>query len=102
MEKYKPNFLGKVMPADNPGKLTDFVTNKYNSFNKVYDACKDHCEKIDDVKAVESEVDCNNSTLSVRLLTDADTIEVIKKAIGDSSDVSIKGDVITGCVTSDK
>ena len=102
MKKYKPDFLGKVIPADDPGKLTDFVTNKYNSFNKVYDACKDHSEKIDDVKAVESEVDCNNNTLSVKILTDTDTIEVIKKAIGDSPVISIKGDVITGCVTSDK
>lgn len=94
MKKYKPEYLGKVIPADNPGKLTDFVTNKYDSFSKVYDACKDHSEKIDDVKAVESE-GTNECTLSVKISTDAETVETIKKAIGTDSSINIKGDVIT-------
>ena len=33
VEKYKPGYLGKVMPVDNPSKLTDFVTNKYDAFS---------------------------------------------------------------------
>lgn len=94
MNKYKPEYLGKVIPADNPGKLTDFVTNKYDSFSKVYDACKDHSEKIDDIKAVESE-GSNETSISIKISTDAETVETIKKAIGTDSSINIKGDVIT-------
>ena len=97
MNKYKPEYLGKVIPADNPVQLTDFVINKYNSFSKVYDACKDHSEKIDDIKAVESECD-NNNSISIKVLTDMDTVETIKQAIGDDSSINIKGDVITAMV----
>ena len=94
MNKYKPEYLGKVIPADNPGKLADFVTNKYDSFSKVYDACKNHSEKIDDIKAVESE--CNNAnSFSAKICTDMDTVETIKKAIGTDTSINIKGDVIT-------
>jgi hypothetical protein len=97
MNKYKPEYLGKVIPADNPAQLTDFVTNKYDSFSKVYDACKNHSEKIDDIKAVESECD-NKNSISIKVITDMDTVETIKQAIGDDSSINIKGDVITAMV----
>lgn len=94
MRNYKPEYLGKVIPVDNPGKLTDFVTNKYESFSKVYDACKEHSEKIDDIKTVESEnIDVNS--LSIKVATDLETVEIIKKAIGNDNSINIKGDVIT-------
>jgi hypothetical protein len=94
MNNYKPEYLGKVIPVDNPGKLTDFVTNKYESFSKVYDACKNHSEKINDIKTVESEYN-DESSLSIKVLTDLETVETIKKAIGEDSSINIKGDVIT-------
>ena len=94
MNKYKPEYLGKVIPVDNPGKLTDFVTNKYDSFSKVYDVCKDQSDKIEDIKAVDTEGSDVNS-FSVKLSADADTVETIKKAIGADSSINIKGDVIT-------
>ena len=94
MEKYKPGYLGKVIPADNQGKLTDFVTNKFDSFSKIYNACKDQSEKIDDIKAVESE-DSNECSFSAKISTDMETVETIKKAIGTDSSINIKGDVIT-------
>ena len=50
MEKYKPGYLGKVIPADNPSKLTDFVTNQYDAFSKIYDTCKNQSENISDIK----------------------------------------------------
>jgi len=94
MNKYKPEYLGKVIPADNPGKLTDFVTNKYESFSKTYDACKDHSDKINDVQAIESESNDKNS-FSMKIHTDKDTVEIIKKAIGSNDSITIKDDVIT-------
>lgn len=94
MKNYKPEYLGKVIPVDNPGKLTDFVTNKYESFSKVYDACKNHSEKINDIKTVESEYN-DEYSLSIKVLTDLETVETIKKAIGEDSSINIKGDVIT-------
>ena len=69
MNRYKPEYLGKVMPADNPGKLTDFVTNKFESFSKVYDVCKDHSEKIDDIKNMDIENE-DKSSISVKVITD--------------------------------
>lgn len=94
MNKYKPEYLGKVIPVDNPGKLTDFVTNKYNSFSKVYDICKNQSDKIEDIKVVETEGSDVNS-FSLKLSADADTMETIKKAIGSDASMNIKGDVIT-------
>lgn len=94
MNKYKPEYLGKVIPADNPEKLTDFVTNKFDSFSKVYDVCKDHSEKIDDVTSVDTE--CNDiNSFSLRVSTDTETVETIRKAIGDDNSMNVKGDVIT-------
>lgn len=96
MNKYKPEYLGKVIPADNPVQLTDFVTNKYDSFSKVYDTCKDQSEKIDNIQVVESGGDDNKCSLSVKLITDQDTVETIKHAIGtNDTSINIKGDVIT-------
>ena len=94
MNKYKPEYLGKVIPADNPGQLTDFVTNKYESFSKMYDACKDQSEKIDNIQVVESEGD-DKCSLSIKMITDQDTVETIKRAMGTDSSINIKGDVIT-------
>lgn len=94
MNKYKPEYLGKVIPADNPGKLADFVTNKYDSFSKVYDACKNYSENINDIKSVDNETD-NKNSISIKLNTDIETVEIIKKAIGTDSSINIKGDVIT-------
>ena len=97
MNRYKPEYLGKVIPVDNPGKLTDFVTNKYDSFSKVYDACKNHSEKIDNIKAVESE-GTNETLISIKVSTDMETMEIIRKAIGTDNSISIKDDVITANV----
>ena len=94
MKNYKPEYLGKVIPVDNPVKLTDFVTNKFDSFSKVYNACKNHSEKINDVKAVDVESD-DKTSFSLKLSTDDDTMETIKKAIGDDNSMNVKGDVIT-------
>lgn len=94
MKNYKPEYLGKVIPVDNPGKLSDFVTNKYESFSKVYDACKNHSEKINDIKPIELESN-DEYSLSVKVSTDLETVETIKKAIGEDTFINIKGDVIT-------
>ena len=91
MDKYKPGYMGKVLPADDPSKLTDFVSNKYDAFSKAYDACKESSDKIKDVSAVN-----NNSTdsFSMKLSTGSDTMEAIK-ANNTNPDVTITGDVIT-------
>lgn len=92
MEKYKPEYMGKVIPADDPAKLTDFVTNKYESFSKAYDACKDSSDKIKDVTSVETE--SGSTEFSMKISTDSATIKSIIDNKKDDS-VSVKGDVIT-------
>lgn len=94
MDKYKPGYLGKVIPADNPSKLTDFVTNQYDSFSKVYDTCKDQSDKISDIKVVEKSSN-DSSELSVKVSTDKDTMENIKEAAKGDESVTVEGDVIT-------
>lgn len=92
MERYKPGFLGKVIPADNPSKMTDFVTKKYDSFSKIYDTCKDQSDKIADVKTVETNDD---SSLSVKVSADKEVVEKLKEKTKDDKSVSVDNDVIT-------
>ena len=82
------------MPADDPAKLTRFVKDQYGAFSKIYDACKDHSEKINDISQIESAED---KTLSVKLSTDTGTIDSIREAISADDKCSISGDVITAC-----
>ncbi len=92
MRTYKPEFLGKVMPADNASKLTEFMTNKYDAFSKIYDTCKGSSEKIDDVKVVDTST---TGSLSVKISTDSGTLENISKEAKKNESVNVTGDVIT-------
>lgn len=75
MEQYKPIFLGKTMPSpDNPPDLQSFLSNKYEAFNTVYDACKSESEKIDNIETVSS----SDDKLTVKVSTDKDTFERIQ------------------------
>lgn len=93
MDNYKPGYLGKVIPADDPSKLTDFVTNKYDAFSKIYDACKDQSSNISDIKALPSEN--GSAALSVKVSTDSDTISAIKEVVKDDNTVNVDNNVIT-------
>lgn len=92
MNKYKPEYLGKVIPADNPSKLTDFVTNQYDSFSKVYEVCKDQSDKIKDIKVVESDNDPTNA-LKVKISGEKEVIDKIKEKSKDG--IIVEDDVIT-------
>lgn len=92
MKKYKPEYMGKVIPADDPAKMTDFVTNKYESFSKAYDSCKENSGKIKDVKPIETK--SGSSEFSMKVDTDGATMAKIMENNKDSN-VSISGDVIT-------
>lgn len=94
MENYKPGWMGKVMPVDNPSKLTDFVKNKYDAFSKVYDTCKDQSAQISDIKTVESGSG-DSETLSVKISADKETVDAIKETAKDDPSISVKGDVVT-------
>lgn len=93
VEKYKPGYLGKVMPVDNPSKLTDFVTNKYDAFSKIYDVCKDQSNSINDIKSVDAGNDCGS--LVVKVSTTNDTMNNIKEATKNDPALSVNNDVIT-------
>lgn len=92
MNRYKPEYLGKVIPADNPSKMTDFVENKYDAFNKVYDTCKDQSANIADVKAVD---DNSSNSLSVQVIADSETMEAIKKSAEGDQSVTVSDGIIT-------
>lgn len=92
MKQYKPEYLGKVIPADDPSKLTKFVTKQYDSFSKMYDTCKDQSDKIKDIKVVESDNDPTDE-LKVKISGEKDVIEKIKEKNKDG--VIVEGDVIT-------
>ena len=94
MENYSPSYLGKVIPADDPAKMTDFCTSQYEAFTKVYEVCKDLSEHIADIAAVESDSK-DPGSLSVKVFADPTTVEMLKEATKDDVNVSINGDVIT-------
>lgn len=97
MENYKPGYLGKVIPVDNPQKMNDFVTNKYDAFSKVYDTVKDQSANIKDVQMVETS-NTDPNTLSVKVSTDSSSLEAIKETSKDDSSVSVDNDIITAKV----
>lgn len=92
MNQYKPEYLGKVIPADNPTKMADFVENKFDSFDKVYDACKNQSSNIQDMKPIDNS---NQNSLSVQIIANPDTIESVKEAVKDDDSVTIQDGVIT-------
>ena len=97
MDRYKPGYLGKVIPADDQNKLTDFVQNKYDSFSKIYDSCKEDSKKISDINVVES-TDTDASELSVKISTDEETIQSISERVKDDDTVKMNGNLITARV----
>lgn len=91
MKTYKPEYLGKVIPADDTTKLTDFVTNKYDSFAKIYEVCKDSSKEIKDIQVVDS----SNGSLSVKVSTNKETLTNISEKVKKDSSITVNGDVIT-------
>ena len=94
MKKYKPGYLGKVIPADDQTQLTDFVTNKYDSFSEIYDVCKDESEHIDDIERVNSSSD-NPTELKVKVSAKKEAVEKIQSKTKDSKNVKMIGNVIS-------
>lgn len=92
MRTYKPEYLGKVIPANDASKLTDFVTNRYDAFSKIYDTCKGSSEKIDDIKAVDTS---NSESLAIKISTDSNTLDTISKEAKKNESLNVTGDVIT-------
>lgn len=91
MNQYKPEYMGKVLPADNPSKLNDFVTNKYDAFSKAYDACKDFSTNINDVTPVDKPT--GSTEFSMNISTDTNTIKkILEKGL---ESISIQGTVLT-------
>ena len=93
MRRYKPEYLGKVIPVDDDKKLTDFVQNKYDSFSKIYDACKEDSERIQDLYPLDSTE--GSKELSIRVITDSDTLSSIDEKNKENSNVVISNDLIT-------
>nr|DAX41719.1 MAG TPA: hypothetical protein [Caudoviricetes sp.] len=91
MDRYKPEYLGKVIPADDATKMYDFVKNKSDMFNDIYDACKENSECIDDISVVKT----NDDSLSVKVSTDTNTLEAIRQEASSKESLSMQGDVIT-------
>lgn len=86
--------MGKIIPADDPVKLTDFIEKKYDAFNKVYDACKEVSEKIDGLKMADSPLS-SVDTLSVKITTDTHTLSSIQEACKTDPNITVSDGVIT-------
>lgn len=88
MNQYKPEFMGKVIPADDPNKLSEFCTTKYDAFTKVYDACKSNAESIKDISVVETS---SPDTIAIKVTADSNVIETIKQ----NESVNVVGNVVS-------
>lgn len=95
MEKYKPGYLGKVIPANDPSKLTKFVTKQYDAFTKIYDNCKEQSEKIGDIQLVEPSGNDSEDTLKVKVSADKEVVEKIADKAKEDTSITVKDDVIT-------
>jgi len=91
MEQYKPSFLGKCLPADDPVKMDDFINNKFDSFNAVYDACKSHAEDIKDVSVMETKGG-DETSLSVKVNASENTMQSIAS---EDNNVTVDNNVVT-------
>lgn len=94
MNKYKPEYLGKVMPVDEPSRLTDFVQNKFDAFSRIYDVCKDQSEEISAISTVDTPSAASDS-LSVKITTTSDISAKIKEGTLSDPSIKINGDTIT-------
>lgn len=92
MNQYKPEYLGKVIPANDPSKLTNFVTNQFDAFNKAYDSLKNESGNISDIKPVETD---SPSSLSVKITADKATLENVKEATKGDASITVEGGVLT-------
>ena len=92
MNQYKPEYMGKVIPADDPVKMTNFMSKQYDSFSKIYDVCKDESVNINDIKVVDTN---SNDSFSVKISAAKETISNIIQQAANSPTLSVSGDVIT-------
>jgi len=60
-------------------------------FNDIYDACKNSSDKIDDISVVKT----NDNSLSVKVSTDSNTLDVIREEASSNESLSIQDNVIT-------
>lgn len=90
MDPYKPQYLGKIMPAETP-KLKEFMVEQYDQFNTVYDICKASSDAIDDVANVGNDGD----DLTVKVMTDNGTMEKLGEAAANDDTVTVRDNLIT-------
>lgn len=93
MEQYKPGFLGKIIPVDNSSKMNDFMINKFDSFNKIYDICKTQSSSINDVKMIDNN-SSDTSSLSVKIETDMNTLGILKDSLS-NPDITMDSGILT-------
>ncbi len=94
LRKYKPEYLGKAIPVTSPSGLTDFVHNKYDTFTKIYEVCRDDSEKINDIKTLDSD-NKNLTSLSMKISADNDVLSNISNKIKEQNNIDLQGDIIT-------
>ena len=94
MKKYKPEYLGKVLP-DEGSKRKDFLQDEYESFSDIYDICKDESDNITDIKNVSEEL--GSQSLNIKITTTSEEVldRLTEKVATHPDDhISIDKDVI--------
>lgn len=96
MEKYKPGYLGKVLPEKEP-EMKTFIQDQYEQFSDAYDACKDSSENITDVQNVSTSADEFKMKISSKekSKTMAEINEKAKSPKIIQSDVTVDSDIIS-------
>lgn len=95
MKQYKPEYLGKVLPADNPSDMKKLLTNQYDAFSKIYDTCKGESEKIGDIKIVGPSEGDSDDTLKLKVSADKTSVDKITENAQKDGSVTVQNDVIT-------
>lgn len=93
MNEYKPEYLGRIIPADSE-KLLNLVKNNFEEFSLIYNGCKSYSKDIHDVQDVSKD----GTTLQIRVITDPSVMDAIKRDLENADNVTVENDIISASI----
>lgn len=94
MKAYMPLYLGSIGIHSDASKTTKFMTDKYDSFTKIYNSCKEESENINSVKSVDVDDTLDPSLLSVEVDASRNTLDNIMSKIKNDTTINMKDNII--------
>lgn len=87
MKNYKPSVLGKVFPDSNEQKGINFMHNKFDKFNELFESLNGSLDKIDDITPIDDQ----SPSIKVNIVATDDTM----KKIAGTGKAKVNGNTLT-------